>query len=772
MADPLRPSPSLESLSDLGRSEGLRKARWLPAGLKALALGEALPWLDGSDRLRAAAWLIRKAGKGEGLVGVAAATDRAGRVLFGGQGVSAGREALFQLTRHWQAVPESLRDGALGCASAARWVRAIERAAGLDDPRARASACEVAGLVSGRTGSLAALRLVAPLLADQDRGVAMAAERALVRATGRAAELGALLGEDAGESDAGAAAPGHGPGAPEQGSLPIVEGVEGVIAQAVAGFDEHRRFGVLLAALALLHDAAASAGRRGVGGPLAAWLAGAPTTANRGAHGALRTVLRKADMPLARQRALSWIVLDHLGQAAGDRLSRAATPAEHEAVLERVFLTRRRLRASRVAGMHARPRLRATANQLTDADDATPPLDWPQACPVPGEAMIERLDARARAGLAEWLAAMQLDRVVRARVLAPRLGDDDPRVRLALVRFAPPTLIEDLAYDPDGAVARSAVLHLSRIGEPLEAVPAATQPVEPWMAALHRHPDPAVRALGRQELERCGVLGAGPAAACSARAALKRTDPKAAWLAAAIEAGEPAGRIDAIALAHRIGLPASHQAVRDALLAAVLAAGPAGGLAQDDPRQRVAASALRALAGSPGREVGKALEAACRYPAARVRANAVEALDDRRRRGLIETPAERFEELTADTHQRVRANAVRAGLVGVEAKAALGTRQACEAALRSMLGDDRAAHRVSGLWVAGRVLRRGPELSLGRRWTELAAVIADMARHDPDPAARARAAACMGSLEAEARQRWQRGAARTSAAKREKGAVA
>lgn len=754
MADPNRPSPSLESLSDLGRSEGLRKARLLPAGLKALALGEALPWLEGADRQRAAAWLIRRAGKGEGLVGIAALTARVGQIVFGGQGVPAGQEAVFQLTRHWQAVPEGLRDGALGAASAGRWVRAIERAAGMDDPRARASACDIAGLIGGRMGSLAALRLVAPLLGDEDRGVAQAAERALVRATGRAAELGVPSPEL--EQDGEASEP------------TTVEGVEEVIAHAVIHFDEHRRFGVLLAALALLTEAGASAGRRGIGSPLSNWLAQKPTAA----HGALRTVLRKADLGLARQRALSWIVMDHLAQAAGDRLSRANTPAEHEAVLERAYLNRRRLRASRVASLHARPKVRQTATQLSDDADATPPLEWPEACPVPNEATIERLDARARAGLAEWISALQIDRMTRARVLAPRLNDDDARVRHSLVRFAPSTLIEDLVYDPEGAIARSAVLSMSRVGEPLEAVPAANQPIEAWMGVLDRHPDEAVRMIGRQELGRAGIGQAGPLAACSARAALKRTDPKAKWLIEAIEIGEPAERINAITMVRRLGLPASHHGVRDALLAAVMAAGPAGGLAEDDARQRVAATALRALSISPGREVSKALEAACQYPASRVRANAVEALDDRRRRGLIETPGERFVELTADTHQRVRANAVRAGLVGVESKPALGTRQACETALRNMLGDERPAHRVSGLWVAGRVLRRGPELSLGRRWTELAAVIADMARHDSDATARARATACMGSLEAEARQRWQRGAANKQPAKREKGAVA
>ncbi|MFI4883044.1 MAG: hypothetical protein ACIAQU_10725 [Phycisphaerales bacterium JB064] len=761
MADPTRPAPSLEALSDLGRSEGLRRARVLPAGLRAYALGEALPWLDGNDRQRAAAWLIRRAGRGEGLDGLSAVTARMGSLVFGGLSVPAGQEALFQLARRWHAVPETLRGQALAAAGPSRWVRAIDRASSLDDPQARAGAAELAGLVASRLGSLAALERVAPILADDDKGVAMAAERALVRATGRAAELGlepapALEDED-------------GPLEPV-----TVAGVEGVIAQAVIHFDEHRRFGVLLAALALMTEAGASAGRRGIGTELSNWLAAKPTNA----HGALRTVMRKADLALARQRALSWIVMDHLSQAAIDRLSRAQTPAEHEAVLERVHLTRRRLRGARVAGMQARPKLRQTAAGLTGDELGTPPLDWPEACPVPGEATIERLSAPARAGLAEWLAALQIDRVTRARVLAPRLGDDDPRVRYSVARFGPPTLVEDLAYDAHPAIARSAVLAMSRIGEPLEAVPAATQPIEPWLTTLHRHADPVVRMLGRQELARAGKIGTGPMAACSARAALKRTDAKASWLVTQIEAGEAEDRIGAITLARRLGLPASNPAVRDALLAAVMVAGPAGGLTLDDERQRVAATAVRALSTAPGREVTRAIEAACRYPAPRVRANAVEAMDDRRRRSLMDEGHERFMELTmaltGDEHQRVRANAVRAGLISMEGKPVKAARQACEAALRNMLGDERPAHRISGLWVAGRVLRRGPELSLGRRWTELAAVIADMARHDADSGARGRASACLGSLEAEARQRWQRGANRDSEAraKREKGAVA
>ncbi|GIW74191.1 MAG: hypothetical protein KatS3mg103_0713 [Phycisphaerales bacterium] len=789
MADPQRTAEDfaalaeiadLAELADLAQSDALRRARLLPPGLRAYALGEALPWLNGQDRRHAAAWLILRARRGDGPAGVGAVLSRLGRLLFGGEDLPAGHQALFQLARCWNAVPEPMREPALHAAGANRWLRAIDHALGLPEPQARAGAVELAGLIASRLNALSALERVVPLLADEDRAVALAAERALVRATGRAAELGLDAdGDPTSDRSAAAGQAGAQADAQEPPIEPVtVRGVEAVIAQAVARFDTHRRFGVLLAALALLHDAAVSAGRRGFGSPLARWLVERPGPRTKNAHAALRTVLRKAELPLARRRALSWIVIDHLSQAATDRLSRATTLAEHEVVLASAFLTRRRLRASRVAGMQALPSMPSApgthplgadrAAQAQPATGARPrpalaAIDWPEACPVPGEGMIDRLSPQARASLAEWMAAAGVDRPIRLRVLAGLLTDDHPPVRLSLVRHGPSTLAEDLAYDPSEAIARSAALRLSRLGEPLEAYPAATQPLETWQRHLDRHPHAVLRMIGRQELARSGRLGSGPLAACSVRMALRLGGhDQAQWLVQAIEQGPAQRRIEAITLCRRLGLPASHQAIRDALLAVVMLAGPAGGLAEDDPLQRVAATAVRALSQAPGREVGRALESACRYPAARVRANAVEALEDRRRRGLTDLPADRFVELavalTGDAHQRVRANAVRAGLLGLEAKPTDAVRSACASALRSMLGDERSAHRLSGLWVAGRVLRRGPELSLGARWTELAAVIADMARHDTDARARDRAQACLGCLEAEARQRWRRGA--------------
>lgn len=744
-------------MADLRPSDGLRKTRRLSAAQRAMVFGEAMPWLDPADRQRAAAWLVLQAERGNRpAAGVAAALHRLARIAWGGDAAAPADEAVYQLTRCWPSVPQALKPIALSIGPRARWTRAIERAAASADPAARASIAEIAATIA----TPGAMDLVLGLLCDDVRGVQVAAERAIVRATGRAGLLAA--GGDADEDASAGPTPDDEP----------VEGIEGVLAQAIAEFDQHRRFGVLLAAVATLSDASASAARRGVGHALAAWFAGDSTPA----HGALRMVLRKADIALARERALSWIVLDPVASAAGDRLARARTPAEHDAVLARVHLIRRAERRSKLGYLRDRPKLhkpKAAGPADAGLDPAeTPPatIRWPEACPVPDEAMTEALSPAGRAGLAEWLAGIGLDSPTRTHILMRRLVDPEPRVRYSVVRFGTTTLREDLVYDPSGAVSRSAALSLSRVGEPMEASP------EPWMRGLGRHADASLRAMGTQERARHDADAATAAGTCAARrqASAGTLDPASRIAERIHYALDPSDRISAMRLAVRLGLCEARE-IREAMLE-VLRLGDAARQREGDA-SRVVATAVRALTAVPGDAVVTALHAALHAEHPRVRANAIEALAERRRKGMRVDPADiSLIEFTGDAHQRVRANAVRAALFAghrpaskLEAKPTPPNtperphdHERAGETLRSMLGDERPAHRVSALWVAGRALRRGPEIALGTRWTELAAVIADMARHDPDGAARARAAACMGSLEAEARQRWRRGSGRSS----------
>src|SRR5262249_49766659 len=60
------------------------------------------------------------------------------------------------------------------------------------------------------------------------------------------------------------------------------------------------------------------------------------------------------------------------------------------------------------------------------------------------------------------------------------------------------------------------------------------------------------------------------------------------------------------------------------------------------------------------------------------------------------------------------------------------------AALGAMLSDERPAHRVSALWVAGRTA----DPAFWRRWGDLAGRLASLAARDREPAVRQRAAAC------------------------------
>jgi hypothetical protein len=100
----------------------------------------------------------------------------------------------------------------------------------------------------------------------------------------------------------------------------------------------------------------------------------------------------------------------------------------------------------------------------------------------------------------------------------------------------------------------------------------------------------------------------------------------------------------------------------------------------------------------------------------RVRANALDAMD---RQGLADG-LESARRLLRDRHQRVRANAI-SGLLR------LGDRRAGEELIR-LLEDRNRAHRISGLWVVGRM-----------RLAPLLARVRTMAEQDADPVVQRRA---------------------------------
>jgi len=132
--------------------------------------------------------------------------------------------------------------------------------------------------------------------------------------------------------------------------------------------------------------------------------------------------------------------------------------------------------------------------------------------------------------------------------------------------------------------------------------------------------------------------------------------------------------------------------------------------------EKVASAAVRALSSADSEEAIESLEQALEHSDSRVRANAVESLDQARSTRHVT----KLIEMAEQDVNRPRANAI-AALMQMKTSEAL-------AALQTMLGDDRAEHRTSALWLVE---------SLGL--IEVAQHVADLSVDDPDPKLRARA---------------------------------
>ena len=141
------------------------------------------------------------------------------------------------------------------------------------------------------------------------------------------------------------------------------------------------------------------------------------------------------------------------------------------------------------------------------------------------------------------------------------------------------------------------------------------------------------------------------------------------------------------------------------------------------PHDKLAASAVRALASGESPQASDALDAALAHRDARVRANAIEALDYRRVNQMLT----RIRTIAQSDDNRPRANAIAKLLRHGDEQ---GPQQ-----LRDMLCDLTSKHRISALWAVE---------DTGR--TDTVGQIAEMAISDRDPAVRQRAARTLKNL--------------------------
>jgi hypothetical protein len=322
---------------------------------------------------------------------------------------------------------------------------------------------------------------------------------------------------------------------------------------------------------------------------------------------------------------------------------------------------------------------------------------------------------------------MEAGALAKRGLLEPLLADPDGAARLAAAGAASAVERADFAFDADESVARHAALAFSTAGTASDPRRPAERARERVLAKLERSPHASVRRIAAQDRLRLDAMVPDSAAS---RVAARR------WLAA-----DPRGLLDAID-ARLASVEAEErltgvELVRVLRLEArfVVRLAELARRSGDAAEVMAAASAVRSLGRLREPAAARAVEAALASPDARVCSNAIEAIAAQvRGAGGLGAAAGRLVEFKEDAQHRVRATALRVLLDELGAEAASGE------GLLAMLGDERATHRLAGLWAADRVLMppAGPE-RLGRRWSAVAHRVAAIAEQDADEAVRGRA---------------------------------
>jgi hypothetical protein len=515
-----------------------------------------------------------------------------------------------------------------------RWGMVIPNLAASEPAQARLSAARIVAL----KGLSVATDPIIDLLADPDPAVGDAAEHALHELI-RIARTSAT---------------------PEAERAAIYAGLQ----RAIEQFDQHRRTGVLRAAVKLTPHASAGAMARGM-----AWM----RDEHHPAHLVMRGVIKRGTEPELRTAAWAWLKFPALASACAERLAQpvgttAASIGEHTALLSRTALLLNPARARNL------DRARLSAQQ------------WATLLPRMSDA--DDLPVAARSGLVRMLAGVPIDARMKDASWSARLCDAHPAPRLTLARVAieqarRPGCLLDLVFDADARIARlaaDAVLATSATrGESLPA-PDRSRLID----AVRRSPHASLRALGRQ-------LGQGLSG--TARAARLED-------------------LRAIVAAYRASTDDAHAARR-----AATAASQAGSLVATMDKALSASPA----AGEPRAAIVELLADCLNLPDPRVRANAIDAMVRCGRHATTAPTAganpgptagaehnadnviiELLLDRALDPHHRIRASVAR-GLMSLGlTHASPELTGAGRRTLVEMLRDARPMHRVAGLWLAER----------------------------------------------------------------------
>ncbi len=624
--------------------------------------------------------------------------------------------ALSLLCSHWGSLSPAARLHTLGVANG-RWTGVIRDLVQHEHTNARLALCGMA-LASGEP---ALYEPVGELLEDEEASIHRAAGVTLLSLVALELELDpATLAPDLGPID-------------QQCLIPDAEvqprqALLSVLRSAITRYGEHQQRSIALACLLLIaHDSHAHA-----------------LASNRVDHAAtqaLRGVLRWSRAPITRVCALRLLGHDALSDAAVNRLSRAHDLADHDLTLRQGHLTLNPTRHAHLGKIE----VRARSTTLAPDADGTERLriTLPKECPLPDGSWLSALSPQARRQIPRWVAAFDTDELATRALLDPLLGDDDELTRLMASRGANARTTTDFCFDACEPIARGAMTRFSFHAAAQDPTTPTHRRQMDTLSKLVRSPHASVRRMAREDLTRLDPW-ASDSSQTSLIARRRMADEPEAFLVDlrhVLMSGSALTRIRAIGIARRLGIT---DQIESLLLSLVTQShGP-------NVDERVVASSVSALGSLCTPNARQTVRMVLRHPDPRARANAVEAMSKQERlAGLTDEDnslRSTLTELRGDSHQRVRANAVHALMALPEPKggAALYTPSA-SSALIAMLRDERAPHRVSGLWVA--------ERSAVTHGSALVSHVQSLAEMDPDRGVRNRAHGLIHRIEV--RQRLQ-----------------
>lgn len=440
------------------------------------------------------------------------------------------------------------------------------------------------------------------------------------------------------------------------------------------------------------------------------------------ARRAMVGVLRWDRHALTRAAALRWCVVEPIAAACVDRISRAGSIGEHEAVLRMAHLAERPLRARRLAIVPIGPG--GARHELVDGG------------PLPTERVFDALSREAQRMIPRLVGACGGENGTRGVAIEPLLTAEEELVRLAAVTHAPAPELRDLCFDESKRVATSAMVRWSRAGVAPAQRSDRSPEIDRVMGALRSSPHAAVRRMAEQDLRGSDVLDASsPASRLAARRRLLREGDAFVRELASLIVGSDTGRAAAaVRIVDALGLV---PACEDAIIKAIRR--------HPEGVETLVASAVRALGHARSEEAFDAVQRVLIGRSDRACAHALDALAVSARRNAVPVPVlGRVVELKGVESNRVRGAAARA----MAALAGQGDLKLADAAsaIRAMLDDDRPIHRAAGMWAARRALPLLIRDEGGRVALEYGRKRAASERHAPDEILRRQAALLEASL--------------------------